>query len=148
MGRTQALVQTLTAVLVLAMSIVLGGCNTSGGVARTEPAVRGVITSLDLAENAKAAHMLVVWTDDPDVGDSTDLVAAQVGIASDAIVERTAGSGDYERIEPSELQVGDIVEVWFTGPVRESYPGQADAERVRVTGCYAKPLPQVPGLGD
>jgi hypothetical protein len=52
-----------------------------------------------------------------------------------AVVRITQGTeivrGDSARADFNALSSGQWVRVWFTGPVRESYPVQADAARVQ-----------------
>jgi hypothetical protein len=53
-----------------------------------------------------------------------------------AVVTITQGTdivrADSTRADFSALSTGQWVRVWFTGPVRESYPVQADAARVQI----------------
>lgn len=50
--------------------------------------------------------------------------AAWVEVTGDTKLWERAG-GDLRRIGYEALQVGDSVHVWYSGPVRESYPVQA-----------------------
>lgn len=47
------------------------------------------------------------------------------------VIVRRAGK-DLTAITGADLKLGDKVDVWFEGPVRESYPEQADALYLRV----------------
>lgn len=41
-------------------------------------------------------------------------------------------SNEGKQIEFSDLEIGMKVEPWFAGPIRESYPAQADAKKIIV----------------
>jgi hypothetical protein len=43
---------------------------------------------------------------------------------------RTITWADGRTATAADVQSGDLISVWFAGPARESYPVQADAERV------------------
>lgn len=97
-----------------------------------EPDVRGVIVSIANRSDARQGFR-VVWTDDPAVGEQAAFDAAEITMTEDGVIE-------------GEVSVGAIAEVWITGPVLESYPVQAGAEYVRITGEYDGELPTPPGL--
>lgn len=90
--------------------------------------------------------MRVVWTKDPKIGDKAEFDAAQIAITKGSRVFRRIDYGPNEVLGAGLLRVGYIVEVWFTGPVAESYPVQATADYVLVTGVYDGALPEPPGL--
>jgi hypothetical protein len=63
----------------------------------------------------------------------------RVLVAGDVWVEVTGDTelwersgGRLQRIEYAALQVGDSVHVWYSGPIRESYPAQAVAATIIV----------------
>ncbi len=54
-------------------------------------------------------------------------------ITTDTSIQRQVG----QVLEPAsfgDLQVGQDIKVWLTGPVRESYPAQADAQKIVIVG--------------
>jgi hypothetical protein len=60
-------------------------------------------------------------------------LAASVRVPASAAVLRSSDGG-YTKASPDDLREGDAVRVWFTGPVAESYPVQATAATVIITG--------------
>jgi hypothetical protein len=60
-------------------------------------------------------------------------LAARVKVPASASVLRSYG-GSYTKATAADLQDGATVKVWFTGPVAESYPVQATAGTVVITG--------------
>lgn len=108
-----------------------------------DPDIRGVVTAVEPSGEA-VTSIRVVWTDAPSVGAKSSYDAAQVAVVASTDIRRRTGGVD----EPasSEFKIGDVVEVWFTGPVRESYPVQATAATVVITGVYEGDLPVPPGL--
>ncbi len=104
----------LGAVLVLAVA-----CTTRSTELPSEPAsISGRITAVDL----EAGRTGVVRVE----------ANPQDSAGSDKAVVRVTGSTTVRapaspNVEPDGLRVGQWVRVWFTGPVRESYPVQADA---------------------
>jgi hypothetical protein len=134
-------------VTILAIGGLVAGCVTNAStmqVPTTTPSVRGVITSAEPA-GGQVASIRVAWAADPAIGAKADLDAAQLGITDATVLRRKVGSA-YEPLTRADLKVGSIVEAWITGPVRESYPVQADAATVVVTGSYNGVLPVPVGL--
>jgi hypothetical protein len=60
-------------------------------------------------------------------------LAASIRVPASASVLRTSGSG-YTKASVDQLRDGASVKVWFTGPVAESYPVQATAGTIVITG--------------
>lgn len=85
------------------------------------PDIRGRITRID----AGASSILVEGSLESD----TRYDRASVRITGDTKIVRTRGG---ETVPFAELEVGDLVEASFTGPVAESYPVQATAAEVVV----------------
>jgi beta-N-acetylhexosaminidase len=111
----------------------------------TEPSIRGVVTSVERAETG--IQMRVVWTNDATVGQMAEYDAAQISTDSKTdFFDRPGGNGEAQPLDAMELAVGDVVEVWFSGPVAESYPVQAGASDVVRTGRYDGQPPAPPGL--
>ena len=92
-------------------------------IPRTPPSIRGVITSAALDGRSTLAGIrgsVRVESGHPDPGSYDKAVVAWD--ASTRIARR-----DGTPAAPDELARGVTVSVWFTGPVRESYPVQAVA---------------------
>lgn len=122
-------------VLVFALAALAANCNSTdeepnGGPLQTEPDLTGTIASVQpIGENGVAGTVLVeaiVATED---GERTDEYV--VTVRDDTPVFEQQGD-DLDRISFGELAVGQQARVWFDGPVRESYPLQADAEQITV----------------
>jgi hypothetical protein len=138
----------ITATLVLAGALLLG-CLALAGCASNAPSgegpqLLGVVTSANTT--GEVPQVLVVW--DEGLGPRLEFDAASLAVPDSADVFRRNADGSYKRIAAEDLKTGDIVEVRITGPVRESYPVQADADQVVVVGEWpeSKPLPIPPGL--
>lgn len=120
-ARVAALV-LLTSALALAA---LAGCAKlappKGG-----PSIRGVITTITPGEGNLGS--ILVEESSPQ-GLSFD--KASLAITKDTKLLRGVADA-YERIAFANLRKGALVEVWITGPVRESYPVQADADTLVV----------------
>ena len=50
-------------------------------------------------------------------------------VTTDTSIQRQVGQA-LESASFGALQVGQDIKVWLTGPVRESYPAQADAKKI------------------
>lgn len=111
-----------TALTVLALTLVTG-C--SGAVPDGPPSIRGTITSVSFSQ-AGVGSILV----EGPVADGTTLDKAALSINGDTSIIDASNSP----LDAGDLETGMRVEAWITGPVRESYPVQADADTVRVIG--------------
>jgi hypothetical protein len=140
MGVRSAIVRVaVAAVFVLAAAIVLTGCVTPVPP-DTDPSIRGVIT--DITPGGEGGIILVVWHDSLGEVYDLDSIAASVD-------ENTEVFGrDGNLIEFADLGARDVVDVWVTGAIAESYPPQGRADAVRVIGEFddMRPLPIPPGL--
>lgn len=129
----------VAAVLVVAAAIALTGCVTPVPP-DTDPSIRGVIT--DITPGGEGGIILVVWHES--LGEMYDLdsIAASVDENTE-VFDR-----DGKLIEFADLEVRDVVDVWVTGPIAESYPPQGRADALRVIGEFddMRPLPIPPGL--
>lgn len=114
-----------TVLVALMVFATLAGC---AGIAPPtgEPSIRGVITTITPGEGSLGA---VLVEETSAQGLSFD--KASLAITKDTKILRGA-AGSFERIAFADLTKGMLVEVWVTGPVRESYPVQADADTIVV----------------
>jgi len=94
----------------------------------------------------ETVSLRVVWTDDATIGAQAGYDAAQVAVTGDTEVLARAADGSVSAAEAEDIAVGTVVEAWFEGPVAESYPVQATAGTVVITGSYTGELPEPPGL--
>ena len=135
----------LSIVLALALLAVLSACSACAEAPDKATAqVHGVVTAIDGDPNTRVLR--VVW--DASLGERLEHDAASVSVPRDAAVFARDASGEYRQLEAGDLRVRDVVEIQFTGPVRESYPVQATAKQIVVVGQWdaSRPLPEPPGL--
>jgi beta-N-acetylhexosaminidase len=108
----------LALVVVAALALTACGPSTPSGA----PSITGVIRQLTVT--ATGATLLVTGAGDID--------KASVTVGADTRILRTK-DGRATTIPVTELQAGMNVEIWFDGPVAESYPVQAHAGTVNIT---------------
>jgi hypothetical protein len=111
--------------LCLCMAI-LAGCSTkpsSDGSGNFQIAIRGIIKDINIGKDG--ANILVEGKIEAD----TVYDKAMVHINVDTMIQKD----DLSKLfKVTDLKVGDTVEVFFKGPVAESYPVQGTAEIVRI----------------
>jgi hypothetical protein len=113
----------------------------NGGPLQTEPDLTGVIASAQpIGANGVAGTILV----EARVAGNAERVDKYVVTVKDETPVFEQQGDDFERISFGELAVGQQARVWFDGPVRESYPLQADALQVIVV----KSITQEISLGE
>jgi hypothetical protein len=103
----------------LAMALGILGCTQGAPRAPSNPpAMAGYVTAIDPAGDRIGSIRV-----EERPGESAGSAKAVVRIMQGTEITR----GDSARAEFRSLAKGQWVRVWFTGPVRESYPLQADA---------------------
>ena len=85
----------------------------------TDPSIRGTVTRVGPDE-----PRTVLVEEKP--GEESGSNKASVRLTGETRLLRRSGEA-VQRAALEDLAVGQTVSVWFTGPVRESYPVQADA---------------------
>lgn len=131
----------LVAVLVLAaVAISLAAC-AQPRPPEEESSIRGVVVSVTPGGEGGGA-LRVVWHES--LGEVREFDSI------DTVINEDSGVFDREG-KPTEfaaIGVRDVVDVWISGPVAESYPPQAWAQAVRVLGEFdeIRPLPIPPGF--
>ena len=135
--RSKRMLAAITGVSLLA--VMLLGC--ASEVPDTDPQMRGVVVSAPQTGTGTGT-IRVVWHELAGEKAELDSIDATIGEDTDVFAE------DGSRIAYSDLLERDIVEVWITGPIAESYPPQGSASAVRVIGAFdaMRPLPIPPGL--
>jgi hypothetical protein len=130
--RLRTLTIALVAALALAGLVVAAACGGDGVSASPSPtappAVPADITGTihDLTRNADTGLPVLLVVDDGAMPGAPD--RASVSVAADTVVWMLKGG----RGTPADLGAGQMVSVWFDGPVAESYPVQAKAGVVRI----------------
>ena len=124
---------------VLALGVALTAC-ASPRPPDGDPTVRGVVT--EITPGGDGGVVRIVWHDS--LGEVYDLDSIE------ATVDENTDLFDREGkvITFAELEVRDVVDVWVTGAIAESYPPQGRADALRVIGEFdeMRPLPIPPGL--
>jgi beta-N-acetylhexosaminidase len=106
--------------------LITAGCSTGESSSNTidfQIGIRGIITDISLTEDGAAIMV------EGQVEEDTVYDRASVRINDDTMIQKD----DMSRLfEISDLRLGDRVEVYFSGPVAESYPVQGTAAIVRI----------------
>lgn len=129
--------RTVSALVALAftalLAVVLTACSAAGGEPPdSAPALRGVIVSISPAE--EGGFISVVWHDS--AGALAELDSCGVTIRRETrLYDESGAPGTF-----ADLAIRDIVEVWISGPIAESYPPQATADAVQVIGEFSADL--------
>lgn len=95
------------------------------------PSIRGEVTSAELDTDAEGDTGTILI--EGEIEDDTVYDKASARITQDTQVFAQDGT----LAAAGDIAVGQRVEVWFTGPVAESYPVQATASDVRILGGEA-----------
>ena len=110
----------LGTVLLLAATLILSACSNT----QAQPDLIGKINSVQQVLQGDKPGLILVST----LGDKTSDKYV-LTVTPDTSIQRQVG----EALEPAsfgDLRVGQDIKVWLTGPVRESYPAQADAKKI------------------
>jgi hypothetical protein len=118
--------------LALVVVAIVAGCGPR--LPSDPPAIRGYVTSVSTvaggsSSTAFAGTILVEASKD---ATGTSLDKASLTVAGGVPVLLVRKDGAVEAASFADLRVGTKVEAWVDGPVRESYPVQADASCVAI----------------
>jgi len=111
--------RVLATVLALSMTLALTGC--LPGPPDEPPSIRGTITTVTLGSDGLGSILV-----EGPIANGTTFDKASVRVIEDTEI-LLKGADGWGRFAFDGLAEGDTVEVWFTGPVAESYPVQATA---------------------
>jgi beta-N-acetylhexosaminidase len=106
--------------------LILAGCSVNSGTTSandSQVGIRGIIKDINISKDG--ANILVEGKIEAD----TVFDKASVNINTDTMIQKDNLSRLFEI---SDLKLGDKVEVFFKGPVAESYPVQGTADIVRI----------------
>jgi hypothetical protein len=120
--RTYLIAGAVALIAAVAVGVVL--LNSSEAPPSTTPGITGAITTLQRATDGTIS-MLVEGGEQP-----PGAVSDKAMVTVDDKTKVYDQQGD--RVEASVLAVGQNVDVWFTGPVAESYPVQGGAAYVQL----------------
>jgi beta-N-acetylhexosaminidase len=114
---------SLFTLVLLAAAVVLAGCAAQSG---GEVDIRGRISGVDAGDNGLGTILV-----EGEVQEDTEYDKASVFVTKKTKIYRLENNQRI-RVSFAALAAGQIVEVAFTGPVRESYPVQADAAEILI----------------
>jgi hypothetical protein len=104
----------------LASVMLLAACGAGTSLPDADPSIQGSITSVSPGKDGQVTIRVEAA--------GTPLYAydkASVNVTMDSRVLRESVDGSIEQATQSDLALGQLVDVWFDGPVAESYPVQA-----------------------
>ncbi|WP_158606447.1 Gmad2 immunoglobulin-like domain-containing protein [Paenibacillus ginsengarvi] len=108
----------------LCIVIMLSACADFTGSASKQPTKLFAPAGKGYIVQKGGNHLLVTAYIDRAEGVGIDAYSVTVG--EKTVLQNSKG----QSISLAELEVGSQAEVWITGPVRESYPAQADAAKI------------------
>ncbi len=136
------LVGSLT--LLVGLAILAGGCTRAPRLITSEPDFAGFITEIEPGANEGILGGILVESHADKVVDKYF-----VTIRGNTRIFEKQGEG-HRPVSFHSLQVGDPVQLWFTGPILESFPAQATAQQVVIVEsgvlpqATASPFPSSP----
>jgi hypothetical protein len=92
---------------------------------RTTPDIKGVVTRVNLPSSGRRTILV-----EEKPGELSGSAKALTTVADTIQIVRRSASGSERPATVADIANGQRVEVWFIGPVAESYPVQATARRV------------------
>jgi len=116
----RALLIASTLTVLLAMAVAIPGC--AGGPPSEEPGISGSVTTVQAAGDSVVMLVEAPSGSSYPVGDKASVT---IGPKTRAVDETGA------KIDAASITAGTRVDVWFEGPVAESYPVQGTAGWVR-----------------
>ena len=90
-----------------------------------ESDIQGTITEIAYVDNALMDGSLLVELEEPNATSDKFYITVATGTPL-----YSYNNNELKRIAFGDFQSGQIVEVWFDGPVAESYPAQARAKQI------------------
>lgn len=117
------------AALLLVSLLIVQGCGNGSANGDTQGvSIRGSVIAVGDYDEGKGRLILVEGTKESD----TQYDKASITVPKNAKMYAMT-DGKKKKASVTELRSGQRVEVVFTGPVRESYPVQAEAKEVVIT---------------
>lgn len=127
-GKLRILLTSLVALLVLTVALIVMAGNAGSKPPATDPDMRSAkIVGAERLDDGWSLQLEV----DPGNVTSGSYDAASVRVDAKTKLFRPSEDG-YERVEMETVVLADMLDVWFTGPVAESYPVQATAGTIVV----------------
>ena len=119
-------VRLLASLVLLGIALAAVGCSATT-LPDADPSIRGTITTL--SPGAEGEVTILVEADGVPL---FDYDKASVRVTAETTVLTSSDGAPYLAAAPEDLSVGQEVDVWFTGPVAESYPVQTAAGTVLI----------------
>lgn len=121
--------------LLVLLAAATAGCGCGGGAVKDggnlrAPDISGNVISVD-AKGLEAGKDTRTGTILVDGEGPQGALRASIRVTDDTSIEKRRGD-ELSPAKFTDLREGLAVEVWFTGPVAESYPVQATASEVRL----------------
>ena len=115
----------ISAAVLIACVVALTWSCAPASLPEEPPSIRGQITSITPSEKGSEGSVLIEGAKESD----TEYDKASVRITADTRIFDADGDPG---LSFGDLETGMRVAAWFSGPVAESYPVQAQAEAVQV----------------
>ena len=97
-----------------------------------EPDLTGRVTDVQLVAAGNVVGTVLVEAEvESEEGGFLDKYALTV-TGQTALLQRK--NGEAQRVGFDALAAGQTAQVWFTGPLKESYPVQVDAKQIMILG--------------
>jgi hypothetical protein len=118
--------------LLARVAVLTAGCVHLGGGTKQGPDFTGRVTDKQTVAAGNVVGTVMVEAE----------VETEEGIFFDKYVLTVTGqtallqrkNGEAQRVGFDALAVGQTVQVWFTGPLKESYPVHVDAKQIVILG--------------
>jgi len=118
--------------LLACVAVLTAGCVHLGGGITQEPDLTGRVTDVQLVAAGNVVGIVLVEAEvESEEGGFLDKYALTV-TGQTALLQQK--NGEPQRVGFDALAVGQTVQVWFTGPLKESYPVQVDAKQIVILG--------------
>jgi hypothetical protein len=121
-------VRTLTVTIIAASVLLLAiGCVSPAGPLATEPDFNGFITDVNTIDNKDVIGSVAVESHADKL-----LEKYVITVTTDTALFQQVGD-DFQAISFDDLEVKQWLQIWFDGPVMESWPMQAKALQIVIT---------------
>lgn len=118
--------------LLARVAVLTAGCVHLGGRMAQEPDFTGRVTDVQSVAAGNVVGTVLVESEvETEEGVFLDKYALTVTRQTALLQQK---NGEPQGVGFDALAVGQTVQVWFTGPLKESYPVQVDAKQIVILG--------------
>jgi len=110
----------LSAILLTFASLMFSACSST----QAQPDLTGRIDTVQQVLQGEKLGLILINSPGDRTSDKYVLT-----VTTETSIQRQVGQ-TLEPVICSDLQAGQTIKVWLSGPVRESYPAQADAKKI------------------